>query len=205
MLTKLVTKGTQIALKLPALVSSKLRTLSARSQAKLGKDCLILSDGSVLNIMVDQARINIGNHARIRGEILTFAHAGQIRIGDWFYCGPGSRIWSSDPEGIQIGSRVLVAANVTIYDTNSHPMDPKERFSLTRAIFQVGHPREIDTIRSAPVMIGDDVWVASGVTILKGVSIGSRAIIGAGSIICTDVEPDALIPAGTVLRKGGPK
>jgi acetyltransferase-like isoleucine patch superfamily enzyme len=202
MLTKTIAKAADIALKLPDWVSAKLRTLSARRQAVLGQDCRVLSDGRILNILNDQAHINIGNHVRIRGEILTFAHSGRIRIGDWFYCGPGSRIWSSDPDGIRIGNRVLVAPGVLIYDTNSHPMDPLARFSLTRAIFCTGHPREIEAIRSAPVVIGDDVWLATGVTVLKGVKIGDRAVIGAGSIICSDVEADALIPAGTVLRRG---
>lgn len=129
MLKNLFSRHGGVSLQLPELVSAKLRTLSACLQALFGQDCRVLSDGRILNILNARAQINIGNHARIRGEI--------------------------------------------------------------------------GNIRSTPVVIGDDGWLATGVTVLKGITIGDRAVIGAGSIICDDVEADAHIPAGTVLWQGG--
>jgi acetyltransferase-like isoleucine patch superfamily enzyme len=176
------------------------RTASAASQATLGQDCIVFSDGRIVNLVGKRDQLRIGNHSRIRGEILTFAHEGQINIGDWFYCGPGSRIWSSDKEGIRIGSRVLFGPNVQVHDTNSHPMDAQERFKQSKEMFTKGHPKGITTIRSAPIVIGDDVWLGMGAIVLKGVNIGARAIIGAGSVICADVAADTMVPPGTVLR-----
>lgn len=132
---------------------------------------------------------------------MTYAHAGQITIGSWFYLGPGSMVWSSDETGITIGDRVLIAANVMIHDTNSHPIDPQARFEQTKAIFAKGHPKAISGIRSAPISIGDDVWIGAGAVIMKGVTIGARTIIGAGSLITADVAADTIIPAGTIIGK----
>ncbi|WP_192358462.1 acyltransferase [Mesorhizobium mediterraneum] len=125
-----------------------------------------------------------------------FAHEGRIEIGDWFFLGAGSTVWSSDPIGIKIGKRVLVSSGVVIHDTNSHPMDPEKRFAQTRAIFKTGHPRIDPGIRSAPVTIGDDVWIGTGAMIMKGVTVGDRAIISAGAIVRSDVPSDALVPPG---------
>lgn len=190
-----------LLLKVSEIFSSALRTASGRSNAILSDDCLVLDQGRIVNIFGDPAHIRVGAHARIKGELLTFAHAGRIEIGEWFYLGPKSMIWSSDLNGIKIGDRVLISANVMIHDTNSHPMDAAQRFEQTKAIFQKGHPVDIDGIRAAPISIGDDVWIGAGAIILKGVSIGDRTIIGAGSLIADNIQSDMLIPAGSTIRK----
>lgn len=202
-MARLIGAISDMLLRFPDAVSGGLRTISSRAKARTGKDFRVLPEGRVYNGIGDPSRIIIGDHARIVGEVLVFSHEGRIRIGDWFYCGPRTMIWSSDAQGIQIGSRVQIASDVLVFDTNTHPIDAATRFEQTRAIMTSRHPREIDTINSAPVIIGDDVWIATGVTVLKGVNIGDRAVIGAGSIICADVAADALIPAGTVLKRGG--
>lgn len=192
----------EVLLKVPELISGKLRTLAAKANAETGIRFRVSAPGRVYNGLGERSRISIGDHAHILGEVLVFSHAGRIKIGDWFYCGPRSMIWSSDACGIHIGNRVQIASDVIIFDNNTHPTDAAERFKQVRAIMTTGHPRDIDTIRSAPVVIGDDVWLATRVTVLKGVTIGDGAVIGTGSIICADVKAGARVPAGTVIRSG---
>jgi maltose O-acetyltransferase len=50
-----------------------------------------------------------------------------------------------------------------------------------------------------PITIGSDVWVGGGAIILPGVRIGSRAVIGAGSVVTRDV-PDEVFAAGNPCR-----
>jgi maltose O-acetyltransferase len=50
-----------------------------------------------------------------------------------------------------------------------------------------------------PVEIGSDVWVGGGAIILPGVRIGSRAVIGAGSVVTRDV-PEGVLAVGTPCR-----
>ena len=179
-------------------VAGLLRTTSAKRRCRHGGDLSVFGSGRIVNRVDNRDEVTIGPHARIRGEILRFPHAGRIQIGGWFYLGPGSSIWSSDPQGITIGDRVLVSANVMIHDTNSHPLDAASRFEQTKAIFLHGHPSKISTIRSAPIFIGNDVWIGFGARVLKGVSIGDRAIVGAGATVLDDVESDVAVPPGSV-------
>ena len=51
----------------------------------------------------------------------------------------------------------------------------------------------------APVEIGSDVWVGGASVILPGVGIGSRAVIGAGSVVTRDV-PEGVFAAGNPCR-----
>jgi acetyltransferase-like isoleucine patch superfamily enzyme len=173
---------------------SVVKTLEARNSASLGLGTKIGDTGRVINISGQPERIRVGNNGFVKGELLTFAHAGKIEIGDWFYIGPNSTIWSSDEAGIKIGNRVLVSMGVNIHDTNSHPLDPVERFKQTQQILTSGHSTSNPGIKSAPVVIGDDVWIGLGATILKGVTIGDRAIIGAHAIVTSDVPADGFVP-----------
>jgi acetyltransferase-like isoleucine patch superfamily enzyme len=76
----------------------------------------------------------------------------------------------------------MCGANVTITDTNWHPLDWRDRLA--------GKPGEY-----APVVIEDDVWLGMNVTVLKGVTIGRRTVVGAGSIVTRSL-PAGVIAAG---------
>lgn len=83
---------------------------------------------------------------------------------------------------VEVGSFTLFGPAVQIY-TATHPMSAAER------------RRGLESGR--PVIIGSDVWVGGGAIILPGVTIGDRAVIGAGSVVTKD------IPAG-VFAAGSP-
>lgn len=87
-------------------------------------------------------------------------------------------------ESIMIGHDVWVGANVTIYDTDFHSIDPYERL----------HMSDINA-KSAEVVIEDGVWIGSNAMILKGVHIGKGAVIAAGAVVTKDV-PEFTIYGG---------
>jgi acetyltransferase-like isoleucine patch superfamily enzyme len=91
---------------------------------------------------------------------------------------------------IEIGNRVLLGSNVVVMDTDFHPLDAKER------------ARGASTQRSEPVRIEDDVFVGTQALILKGVTIGRGAVIGAASVVTRDV-PAWTIVAGNPARPRG--
>jgi acetyltransferase-like isoleucine patch superfamily enzyme len=198
MLTFALGKLASISLRLGERVLRLLKTMEARSNAKLGRAVVIHGSGRVINIKRDPECISVGDDTQIRGELLVFASGGRISIGKWCYVGPGSTLWSGDAAGIQIGDRVLISMGVHIHDTNSHSTDSIRRFTQTRTIFESGHTSDGTGIKTAPIKIGDDVWIGFGATILKGVEIGDRAIIGARALVNANVPVDGIVPAGTL-------
>jgi len=79
---------------------------------------------------------------------------------------------------IQIGNYVFIGANTKIFDHDFHSHDYLER----RVDLQ-------DNVKNKPIIIEDDVWIGAESIILKGVTIGRAAIIGAGSVVTRDIPP----------------
>jgi acetyltransferase-like isoleucine patch superfamily enzyme len=91
----------------------------------------------------------------------------------------------SDGAGITIGRDCLFGPYTEILDSDFHDTDPGLR--------------KAGTHRPAAVEIGDNVFVGTGVKILKGVTIGSDSVIGAGAVVTGDV-PVGVIVAGNPAR-----
>jgi len=179
---------------------SMLKTWEASGIAHLKDGSKIGMEGRVRNLQLVPSKIKIGRNTISRGELVVFKHEGLITIGDHSYIGPGSTLWSSSKGGISVGHRVLISRDVHIHDTNSHPIDTKARAEQTISMLTEGHSNEDPGIESAPVCIGNDVWIGLGAIILKGVTVGDRSIIGAGVICTKDVPPDTTVTMESKMR-----
>lgn len=182
-------------------IDAYMQSQAAREVAILGSGTRLTRSGRIDNIRGNRSAITIGQNSIIAGHLQVFAHDGGIRIGDWFYLGRGSSIWSAAE--VIIGDRVLVSHNVNIHDTNSHPFDAEARFQQTKSIVTKGHPRTNPGIVSTPVRIGNDVWIGYSASVLRGVTIGEGAVIGAASVVTRDVEPWTVVagnPARVIKR-----
>ncbi len=176
--------------------------------ADLGAQAVIEPEGAVENLAGRRDAVRIGAHTHVRGRLLTYAHGGSVRLGDWCYVGVRSELWSA--ASIAVGDRVLIAHDVNIVDNTAHPRDPAERHAHFRRIVTAGHPTaaaDLPGIAAAPIVIEDDVWISFGVTVLRGVRIGARSIVAAGSVVTRDVPPDtlyrcAVTPVMTPLARG---
>jgi maltose O-acetyltransferase len=171
-------------------VKENQRQENFRRTATLASTAVVGTEGAVENLFGDPLAVRIGNNSYLRGRLLTYGHAGRISIGDWCYIGARSEIWSMN--SIMIGDRVLIAHDVNIHDGDAHSKDAVERHQHYRQILEKGHPRswqDMPGIKSASIVIEDDVWISFGVTILKGVRIGAGSIIAANSMVTKDVPP----------------
>lgn len=90
---------------------------------------------------------------------------------------------------VSIGSRVLVGADVLITDTDFHPVD-----SIPRRYA----PAPLASPNDA-VQIGDDVFLGARTVVLPGVSIGAGTVVGAASVVTTDL-PAGVVAAGNPCR-----
>lgn len=80
---------------------------------------------------------------------------------------------------IRIGRNCLIAANVSLLDSDGHGVSVADR----------GKANPV----SEPVLIDDDVWIGANAIVLKGVHIGRGAIVAAGSVVTRDVAPMTLV------------
>ena len=103
----------------------------------------------------DHALIEIGDNTRINGASI---HA---------------------VERITIGKNCLIAANVTIVDSDGHGLRPDERYLVNPS--------------ARPVIIEDNVWIGLNSIILKGVRIGANSVVGAGSVVSRDVPSNCIV------------
>ena len=99
-----------------------------------------------------------------------------------------------DDNIIRIGNNALIAPNVQIY-TAFHPANATDRFG---ALKEDGSFAFCKT-QTAPVTIGDHVWIGGGAIIMPGVTIGDNVVIGAGSVVTKDV-PSNTIAYGNPCR-----
>lgn len=124
-------------------------------------------------IIINDGKVFIGDRVRIWSNYNTakiyVGKKGVLKVGD------NSRINGahiSVSQNVTIGKNVRISPYTLILDDDFHKIDDH---------FGIGKKMEIT--------IGDNVWIASKVTILKGVNIGEGAVIAAGAVVTKDVPP----------------
>jgi maltose O-acetyltransferase len=121
----------------------------------------------------------------------------------------GDTVWMQPPffcdygSNIELGVRVFFNFNCVVLDVCRVTIGDYTLFGPAVQIYTATHPLEAEQRRreefGKPVEIGADVWVGGGAIILPGVRIGSRSVIGAGSVVTRDV-PDGVFAAGNPCR-----
>jgi acetyltransferase-like isoleucine patch superfamily enzyme len=92
---------------------------------------------------------------------------------------------------IQIGRRVVISYNVTIADSDFHPIDPDQRRRDAIANAPHGNRADRPLVATRPVVIEGDAWIGIGAIILKGVRVGRGARVDAGTVVTSDVRAGA--------------
>jgi len=145
----------------------------ARSEIQIGSHVVLCSwsrytalgvnHATVLRTLARGARLTIGNHVGISGGTICAA------------------------ESVSIGDYTMLGANVTVADTDFHPLA-----ALNRRYSEAG-------VEARPVVIGKNVFLGTGSLVLKGVRIGDNSVIGAGSVVTRDIPAD-VVAAGNPCR-----
>ncbi len=183
----------------PQREAARLEELKKRTRCLAHCTTRLLPESCIINLTNQQDRIQIGARTISRGECRVFGSEGKIQIGSDCYIGDNSKIWSA--RGITIGDRVLIAHSVNIHDNDSHPKSAHQRHRQTEAICN-GGTYDMTDVGRAPIVIEEDAWIGFNSTILKGVTIGKGAIVGAASVITKDV-PAYAIMAGNPAHQVG--
>jgi acetyltransferase-like isoleucine patch superfamily enzyme len=132
------------------------------------------------------SELSLGHGARLVVEGAFSVHTGfHLSVNDGANLTLGSGYINNGVsidcfDSIRIGHGVAISKGVTIRDSDNHAIGRKSKVS-------------------APIRIGDRVWVGLNATILKGVTIGEGAVIAAGAVVTRDVPACSLV-AGVPAR-----
>ena len=139
-----------------------------------------------------RVRLEIGRNARIRFGRWTWigdgtkirCHEGLVRIGAKTVMGQECTI--SAYQHVSIGEQCIVADRMMLIDFDHN-------------VTEVERPIRVQGIYKRDVRVGSNVWIGYGAQILRGVTVGDNAIIGASSVVTSDVPANAVV-AGTPAR-----
>jgi len=187
-------------------LAQRARLLQQRTQVHVDPTTRLMRRFGVSFLAPPELReyVRIGANGMLSARVIFESSSGSVQIGDRAYIGADTTIISRN--GVRIGNDVTMAWGITIYDHNSHSFDWRQRAKVvahfrehygTRTCF-----RDIDWtgVDSAPIVIQDRAWIGFGATILKGVTIGEGAIVGACSVVARNVEPYTVV-AGNPARE----
>ena len=123
--------------------------------------------------------------------------------------GAGESVWMQPPffcdygSNILLGERVFFNFNCVVLDVCQVTIGDFTLFGPAVQIYTATHPMNAELRRKQefgkPIEIGSDVWVGGGAIICPGVRIGSRSVIGAGSVVTRDI-PEGVFAAGNPCR-----
>lgn len=117
------------------------------------------------------------NYSRLQTYNFSSTKKSSIVIGDGCYIGFNFTVLSAEGKQVKIGDKVLIASDVLISNEN-HGINP-----------ETDVPYMDQPLTAKDVEIGNGCWIGEKVCILPGVTIGTKSIIGAGSVVTRSVPP----------------
>ena len=106
---------------------------------------------------------------------------------------PTAKIWA--PWNLELGSFVAIDDEVNLYSAAKITIGTKVAISREAFICTASHDTSKPNrpLITAPISIGDGVWIGSRATVLPGVTIGEGAVVAAGAVVTKDVEPWTIV------------
>ena len=156
------------------------------------KDGTLIGSGDFGYLITDRTDFR---NFRLRIEAMLGAGGDSVWMQPPFFCDYGANIL--------LGERVFFNFNCVVLDVCQVRIGDFTLFGPAVQVYTATHPMNAELRRkqefSRPIEIGSDVWVGGGAIICPGVRIGSRSVIGGGSVVTRDI-PDEVFAAGNPCR-----
>ena len=105
--------------------------------------------------------------------------------------------YTTGGENIRVGRRVFINQNCTMYDLGGIDIADDVMIGPNVNLITAGHPiapsQRRGAITAKPIVIERNVWIAAGVTIIGGVTVGENSVVAAGSVVTRDVPANTLV------------
>ncbi|MEO8701408.1 MAG: DapH/DapD/GlmU-related protein [Kofleriaceae bacterium] len=135
------------------------------------------------------SRIEVGDHCRIDGYLITETATAIVRIGSNVFVGGSTQIVAAT--GIVVEDDVLISYECLIVDSDNHSLAYSKRKHDLQNWLAGRH--DWSTSAMAPVRICKGAWLGARVIVMKGVTIGEGAVVGMGSVVTKDVAPYTIV------------
>lgn len=166
----------------------RFKILLKLNGVKYGTDLHCYNATPALQIKRNSGAVSFGNNAMFNSytdqswnskcKLIVLAHA-TLTIGDNSGMN-GAMVYCC--EKVVIGNNVKIGGGTRISDSNHHSLDYKIRRTS----------EDSKQAKSAPIIIGDDVFIGANCYIGKGVTIGDRSIVAAGSVVVKSIPADEI-------------
>lgn len=148
-----------------------------------------------------RCRLSIGKNCIVRCHVVFERENAVFSVGNDCFIG---KALISVADNVEIGNDVMISWGVTISDHNSHSL----KFSERQRDVEDWHDcsKDWSGVKIGKVVIQDKAWIGFNVILLKGVTIGEGAIVGAGSVVSKDVPPFTIVAGNParIVRELGP-
>ncbi len=152
-------------------------------------------DHLALDVRGPGCSVSVGDACDLGCTVVLERAGGRLRVGSRTSIGGGTTF--SIAASVDVGDDVLVSFDVLVMDHNSHAVE----FDLRRGDGPawIRGQKDWTHVPVAPVVIRDKAWVGARAIVLRGVTVGEGAVVGAGSVVTRDV-PDWTVVAGNPAR-----
>jgi acetyltransferase-like isoleucine patch superfamily enzyme len=179
------------------------RTVARSKNIQMGDSQLGLGFSVRFDSPREDVALVIGARCILRNQFIFESDRGKITVGDGVFINTGTMVISRS--SVEIGNNVTIAWGCVIYDHDSHSISCMDRvadqnqqwFDLPSGNL-VSH-KDWSNVATAPIKVCDHAWLGFDVVILKGVTVGEGAILGARAVVTKDV-PAWTIAAGNPAR-----
>ena len=119
-----------------------------------------------------------------------------VQVGNYTYGDLIVKYYRTEYEKLVIGNFCSIGPNVEFYLGGEHNYKNVSTYPLKSILFCTTW----ETISKGPIIIEDDVWIGANCIVLSGVTIGQGAIIGAGSVVSTDIPPYSIYANSKIIK-----
>jgi len=142
----------------------------------------------------------VGHGVHIDRSVRVLRHPERVTLGDHVIVKEGARICPANPEAsIEIGAWTTVGYHAFIFATIGIRVGADCLLApfcyLVDSNHSIARERRIreQSMRASPIVIGNDVWLGAGVTVLRGVEIGDGVVVGAGAVVAKSMPAYSIV------------